>query len=86
MLHIPPTKILSSPNRSKNKTKTRATQTSLPFGKWRFREKEVRRMGKVQKGIRQKEQQDYWQNNKRGDIEKWDQTGSPEILDRGETS
>ena len=24
--------------------------------------------------------------NKRGDIEKWDQTGSPEIPDRGETS
>ena len=26
------------------------------------------------------------QKNKRGDIEKWDQTGSPEIPDRGETS
>ena len=26
------------------------------------------------------------QKNKRGDIGKWDQTGSPEIPDRGETS
>ena len=26
------------------------------------------------------------QKNKRGDIEKWDQTDSPEIPDRGETS
>ena len=38
MLHIPPTK--DSPKRSNNKP-TRATQKSLPFGKWRFREKEV---------------------------------------------
>ena len=29
----------SSPNRSKNNSKTRATQKSLPFGKWRFRGK-----------------------------------------------
>ena len=41
----------------KNK-KTRATQKSLPFGKWRFREKAVRRMGQKQKRIRQKQRQD----------------------------
>ena len=37
MLHIPPTKKVkySSPNHSKK----RPTQKSLPFGKWRFREK-----------------------------------------------
>ena len=35
-------------------------------------------MGQKQNRTRQK--------NKRGDIEKWDQTGSPEIPDRGETS
>ena len=34
----------SSPNRSK-KPKKRATQQSLPFGKWKFGKKEVRRMG-----------------------------------------
>ena len=39
----------SSPNRSKQNKKTMTTQKSLPFGKWRFREKEVRRMGQKQK-------------------------------------
>ena len=29
----------SSPNRSNKQNMTRATQKSLPFGKWRFREK-----------------------------------------------
>ena len=38
----------SYPNRSR-KTTTKATQKSLPFGKRRFREKEVRRMGQKQK-------------------------------------
>ena len=38
----------SSPNRSTTTTK-RATQRSLPFRKWRFREKVVRRMGQKQK-------------------------------------
>ena len=33
--------------------KTRATQKSLPFGKSRFREKEVGRMGQKQKKIKQ---------------------------------
>ena len=37
----------------------------------------------MQKRIRQEERQDYRQKNKRGDIEKWDQTDSPEIPDRG---
>ena len=58
MLHIPPIKILISQTLKQTK-KTRATQKSLPFGKWRSREKEVRRMGQKQKKIRQKEQQDY---------------------------
>ena len=38
MLHIPPTKVLVSSPPKQNK-KTRATQKSLPFRKWRFREK-----------------------------------------------
>ena len=42
-------------------------------------------MGQKPKRIRQKELQDYRQKNKR-DIEKSDQTESPEIPDRGETS
>ena len=46
----------SSPNCSKNK-QARTTQKSLPFGKWRFKEKEVRIMDQKQKRIRQKEQQ-----------------------------
>ena len=40
------------------KNKTRATQKRLPFGKWRFGENEVKRMGQKQKRIRPKEQQD----------------------------
>ena len=40
-------------------------------------------MNQKQKRIKQKEQQDYRQKNKRGDIEKWDQTDSPEIPDKG---
>ena len=61
-----------------------ATLKSLPFGKWRFREEEVRRMGQKQKRIRQKERQKKEQ--KRSYIYKWDQTNSPEIPDRRETS
>ena len=41
----------------------------------------------MQKRIRQKKQQDYRQKRERGDTEKWVQTDSPEIPDRGgETS
>ena len=36
MLHIPPAKVLISEPLKKNQ-KTRATQKSLPFKKWRFR-------------------------------------------------
>ena len=67
-----------SPNRSNNNKKTRITQKSLPFGKWRFREKEVRRMGQKQKMIKQKEQQDYAEEQERR-LERWDQTDRPEI-------
>ena len=77
----------SSPSCSKNTPKTRATQKSLPFRKWRFREKQVKRMGQKQKRIRQKSNRTR-QKNKRGDIliDKCDETVSPEIPDRGETS
>ena len=67
----------SSPNHSK---KTRAIQKSPPFGKWRFRAKEIRRMG--QKRLDRNSDRTR-QKNKRGHIEKWDQTDSPEIPDRG---
>ena len=40
-------------------------------------------MGQKQKRIRQKEQQDLAEEQMRTDIEKWDQTKSPEIPDRG---
>ena len=46
--------------------------------------KKVRRMGQNQKRIRQRNR--TRQKNKRGDIEKCDQTDSPEIPDKGETS
>ena len=39
----------SSPNRSNKQKKPRDAQKSLPFGKWRFREKEVRRTGQKKK-------------------------------------
>ena len=49
MLHIPPTNILISYSLKQTK-KTRATQKSLPFRKWRLREKEVREWAKSRKG------------------------------------
>ena len=49
------THLLTAQNKTK---KIRATQKSLPSGKWRFREKEVRRMGRKQKRIRQNQQQE----------------------------
>ena len=42
-------------------------------------------MGQKQKRIRQKKRQTR-QKNKRGGIEKWDQTDNPEIPDKRETS
>ena len=64
---------ISSPNRSK-KRKKRATQKSLPFGKSRFREKKDQEDGR--KAEKDKTNSDRTrQKNKRGGIEKWDQTG-----------
>ena len=71
----------------KNTQKTRATQKSLPLRKWRFTlgkkwsgewAKSRKRSDKKSERTRQK--------NKSGNIEKRDQTDSPEIPDRGETS
>ena len=54
MLHIPPTHLKTAQT-----NKTEKSHTKEPtFGKWRFREKEARRMGQKQKRRRQKEQQD----------------------------
>ena len=44
---------------------------------------EVRRMGQKQKIIRQKERQDQAEERERRYTEKWDQTDSPKIHDRG---
>ena len=58
----------------------------LTARKWRFRQKEARRMGlKKRKGY-DKNSGRTRQKNKRGNMETWDQTGSPEIPDMGETS
>ena len=70
----------STPNRSKEKQ-----NKSLPLGKWRFIEKEVGEWANSRKGYDRKSNRTR-QKNKRGDIEKWDHTESPEIPDRGETS
>ena len=44
-------------------------------------------MGQLQKRIKDRQSDRTRQKNKRGDdIEKWDQTDSPEISDRVETS
>ena len=64
------------------KNKTRATQKSLPFGKWRFRETRSGEWAKSRKGSDRNSERTR-RKNKRGDIEKWDQTNSPEIPDRG---
>ena len=57
------------------------------MSKWRFREKQIRIIGQNQKTVRQMRNCGRTRHkNKRRDIEKWDQTGSPEIPDRGETS
>ena len=73
----------SSPNGS-NKKKTRATQKSIYLsdneGKNRSGEWAKRRKGSDRNSDRTRKK------NKRGDIEKWDQTDSLEIPDRGETS
>ena len=60
----------SYPNRSNKNKKTRATQKSLPFGKWRFGGKEVRRMGQKQTRIYDRKSDRTRQKNKRVDIEK----------------
>ena len=43
-------------------------------------------MGQKQKRIRLRKSNRTRQKNKRGDKEKWDQTDSPEIPDKGEIS
>ena len=68
------------------KTKTRAIQKSLPFGKWRFREKEFGRLGQKQKRIRQWIRVTGLGQRTKEEIynilEKWDHTESPEVRDR----
>ena len=46
LLHIPPTKLLiSKPFNKTKQNKTRRSQKSLPFGKWRFIEKRSQENG-----------------------------------------
>ena len=77
MPHIPPTK---SPNHSKTTPKS---QTKEPT----FRKMDVygKRSQAGPKAEKDKTERATWlrQKNKRGDTEKWDQTDSPEIPDRG---
>ena len=84
MLHIPPNKVLT-PN-AKNK-KTQVTQKSLlVFKNESLQKKRSGEWAKSKKGQDRKSNRTR-QKNKRGDnMEKWDQTDSPEIPDRGETS
>ena len=59
------------------KKKTRATQKSLPIGKWRSGKK---------KSEKDRKEHRTRQKNERGDVEMWDQTESSEIPERAETS
>ena len=55
MLHTYHQLKYSSPNLSNKQKDQSRTKKPIPFGKWRFREKEVRKMNQKQKRIRQKE-------------------------------
>ena len=88
MLHIPPTKVhISQPLKKTTTTKpqTRATQKSLQFGKWRLRKKKSGEWAQNRNRSDSKSNRTR-EKNKTGDMEKWDQTESLEIPDRGETS
>ena len=73
----------SSPNRST--TTKQEPHKSAHFsenGRYRFRGERSGEWAKNIKGLDRKNDR----KNKRGEIENWDQTDSPGILDRGETS
>ena len=74
----------SSPNRPKTTIQEPDERAYLSenggLGKNRSGEWAKSRKGKERNSDRTR------QKNKRGDIEKWDQNGSPEIPDRGKTS
>ena len=72
--------LISQPLNNKNR---RATQKSIPFRKRRVREKDQENEPKAE--MDKTERATTRQMNKRGYIEKWDQTDSPEFPDRGET-
>ena len=73
----------SSPNRSTTtKQEPHKRAHILENGRYRFRGKISGEWAKNIKGLDRKNDR----KNKRGDIENWDQTDSPGILDRGETS
>ena len=80
-LHIPPTAILISPNRSKKERKKEPHKTAYLSKNWALGKRSQENGPKAEndktKSIRTK------QKNKRGDIEKSDQTESSEIPDRG---
>ena len=58
----------------------------LPFGKWRLMEKGQENGLKAENDNSDRKSDRTRLKTKRGDLEKWDQTDSPEISDRGETS
>ena len=76
MLHIPPTKILISSKQEQHKR-------AYPSENGGLGKKKSGGWAKSRKGSDRNSDRTR-QKNKRGDIEKRDQTGSPEIPDRGE--
>ena len=69
----------------KQEQKRIAIQKSIPFGNWRFKKKKSGEWAKNRKGKDRKSNGTIGRRRKE-EIEKWDQTGSPEIPDRVEIS
>ena len=83
MLLIPPTKVLLLTAQTNKKDKSNTKEPAFP--KNQVQGKSGQEHGpKAEKGESKSDR--TRQKNKRGDIEKWYQTDSPEIPDRGETS
>ena len=78
----------SSPNRSNKQKRQEPHKRAYLLENGGLGEKKSGEWAQSRKRIRQtlRRSNRNRQKNKRGDIEKWDQTGSSQIPDRGETS
>ena len=77
----------SSANRSNNNNKSQEPHKKANLSEnGGLGKKRSGEWAKSRKGSDRKSNRTYRQKNKRGDIEKWDQTDKPGIPDKGETS